>query len=119
MCIADEKRKPVTLKTLVKQKHEVDRWVYIGSDRKVLFRLVMIPMPAAQMAERVRKAKNHRDARLNRKLLRKTFLFFNNFFIAPVNKIHPGQRYQCTNAQCDAKFFFENKMTQQHCYNRI
>ena len=39
--------------------------MYIGSDRKVLFRLVMIPMPAAKMAERVGKAKSDRDARLN------------------------------------------------------
>lgn len=57
--------KPIALKKLLKQKQGVDRWVYIGSDKKVKVRLVMIPVPRSQAAEKIRKAKLDRDARLN------------------------------------------------------
>jgi hypothetical protein len=63
--ITDRQGKPVLLKDLLKQKQGVDRWVYIGSEKKVWVRLVMIPVPAAQAAEKIRKAKQDRDARLN------------------------------------------------------
>jgi Transposase DDE domain len=65
LCITSRQGKSIELRDLLRQKHGVDRWVYIGSDKKVLVRLVMIPMPAAQAAERIRKAKQDRDARLN------------------------------------------------------
>ena len=42
-----------------------DQWVYIGKKRKVKVRLVMIPLPAAQTAEKIRKAKHDRDKRLH------------------------------------------------------
>jgi uncharacterized membrane protein YhaH (DUF805 family) len=63
--IFDKMGSPINLKKLLQQKHNIDRWVYIGSDKKVLLRLVMIPLPAAQAAERKRKAKHDRDKRLN------------------------------------------------------
>jgi len=63
--ITDRRGKPILLKDLLKQKHGVDRWVYIGSEKKVWVRLVMIPVPALQAAEKIRKAKQDRDARLN------------------------------------------------------
>jgi hypothetical protein len=63
--ISDENGKQLLLKDLLKQKQGTDRLVYIGSEKKLLVRLVMIPLPAAQAAEKVRKAKKDRDARLN------------------------------------------------------
>jgi hypothetical protein len=63
--ITDLQGRPFSIKALLKQKNGVDRWVYIGNDKKVMVRLVMLPVPAAQAAEKVRKAKNDRDARLN------------------------------------------------------
>jgi hypothetical protein len=63
--ISDENGKPISLKTLLKQKRGTDRMVYIGKEKKVLVRLVMIPLPAAQVAEKIRKAKQNRDARFN------------------------------------------------------
>ena len=63
--ITDLQGRLVLLKDLLKQKRGADRWVYIGSEKKVLVRLVMIPVPAQQAAEKIRKAKQDRDARLN------------------------------------------------------
>ncbi len=51
--IADWHGKLVLLKDLLKQKHGVERWVYIGAEKKVCVRLVMIPVPSAQAAEKV------------------------------------------------------------------
>ena len=47
LTITDQKGRPVLLKDLLKQKRGVDRWVYIGSEKKVWVRLVMIPVPAS------------------------------------------------------------------------
>ena len=63
--ISDAKGNIVLLKELLKQKHGVDRWVYIGSEKRVWVRLVMIPVPQQQTAAKIRKAKQDRDARLN------------------------------------------------------
>lgn len=63
--ITDRHGKAILLKKLLKQKRGTDRWVYIGSKKKVFVRLVMIPVPAAQRAEKIRKAKQDRDRRLN------------------------------------------------------
>lgn len=63
--ITDKQGKPVLLKDLLKQKHGVDRWVYIGSEKKVWVRLVMLPVPPQQAADKIRRAKQDRDARLN------------------------------------------------------
>ena len=63
--LSDEQGKQILLKDLLKQKRGTDRWVYIGMERKVWVRLVMIPLPAEQAAEKIRKAKQDRDARLN------------------------------------------------------
>lgn len=63
--IRDKQGKPILLKDLLRKKHGVDRWVFIGSEKKVWVRLVMIPVPAAQAAGKIRKAKQDRDARLN------------------------------------------------------
>jgi hypothetical protein len=61
----DKHGKEILLKALLKGNKVIDRWVYMGIQRKVLVRLVMIPVPKKQRAERVRKAKQDRDKRLN------------------------------------------------------
>ena len=83
--IADRQGKPILVKDLLKQKRGVDRWVLIGSEKKVLVRLVMIPVPAGQAAEKIRKAKQDRDARLNHSKEYYQWLKF-NVYITTVDK---------------------------------
>lgn len=61
----DEKGSQLCLKKLLHDKKLKDRWVYIGAQRKVKVRLIMLPLPAGQAAEKIRKAKHDRDWRLN------------------------------------------------------
>lgn len=83
--ISDRQEKLISVKDLLKQKHGVDRWIYIGNERKVLVRLVMIPAPPLQAAEKIRKAKNNRDARLNHSKEYYQWLKF-NAYITTVDK---------------------------------
>ncbi len=83
--IADRQGKPILVKDLLKQKRGVDRWILIGSEKKVLVRLVMIPVPAGQAAEKIRKAKQDRDARLNHSKEYYQWLKF-NVYITTVDK---------------------------------
>jgi hypothetical protein len=83
--ISDLQGKTVSLKDLLKQKHGVDRWVYIGSEKKIKVRLVMLPVPAQQAAEKIRRAKQDRDARLNHSKLYYGWLKF-NVYITTVDK---------------------------------
>lgn len=55
----------IDLNKLLKGNKTVDQWVYLGIEKKVWVRLVLLPIPAEQRAERVRKAKQDRDKRLN------------------------------------------------------
>lgn len=52
-------------KVLCKRKGVVDRKILIGKQEKIPARIIMIPLPAAQVEERIRKAKKDRDKRLN------------------------------------------------------
>jgi len=61
----DGKGHEISLKVLLKGNKAVDQWVYIGVEKKVWVRLVMLPVPAEQRSQRVRKAKHDRDKRLN------------------------------------------------------
>ena len=54
----------IALKTLLKAGKKVDRWILIG-EKKVVVRLVMMPVPKEVAAEKKRKAKHDRDKRLN------------------------------------------------------
>lgn len=54
----------IALKSLLKARKKVDRWVLIG-EKKVMVRLVMLPVPKEVAAEKKRKAKHDRDKRLN------------------------------------------------------
>ena len=61
----DKKGHEIAWKTLLRKNKVTDQWVCIGRKNKLWVRLVMIPVPAKQREERVRKAKNDRDKRLN------------------------------------------------------
>jgi len=54
----------IALKSLLKASKKVDRWVLIG-EKKVMVRLIMMPLPKKVAAEKKRKAKHDRDKRLN------------------------------------------------------
>ena len=83
--ISDRHGKLILLKDLLKQKAGVDRWVYIGSEKRVRVRLVMIPVPPQQAADKIRKAKQDRDARLNHSKEYYQWLKF-NVYITTVDK---------------------------------
>jgi hypothetical protein len=63
--ISDESGKVISLKKLLSQKDGIDKWVYIGVKNRLKVRLIMTPLPKAVAAEKIRKAKNHKDARFN------------------------------------------------------
>lgn len=46
-------------------KSQTDQWVWIGEEYRLPVRLVMVRLPTAQAAERIRKARTDRDRRLN------------------------------------------------------
>lgn len=83
--ITDRHGKPIFVKDLLKHKHGVDQWVYIGRNKKVWVRLVMIPIPPGRAAEKIRKAKKDRDARLNHSNEYYQWLRF-NVYITTVDK---------------------------------
>jgi Transposase DDE domain len=88
--MTDLRGKPVLLKDLLKQKHGVDRWVYIGSEKKIKVRLVMQPVPPQQAAQKIRKAKQDRDARLNHSKSYYEWLKFNVYITTVDKKVWTG-----------------------------
>ena len=60
-----ETGKEIDILTHLKKRGKFDAWVLIGKEKKVLVRLVAQKLTQAQADSRVRKAKNHRDKRLN------------------------------------------------------
>lgn len=55
----------LALKDLLKPGKPVDKWVFIGAEKRIWVRLIMLPLPAAKVNEKIRKAKQDRDKRLN------------------------------------------------------
>lgn len=60
----DSKGNAIRWKQLCKKGRPVDKIVLVGEQRLPM-RLVMIPLPSKQVADRIRKARNDRDKRLN------------------------------------------------------
>ena len=110
--ITDRQGKLILLKDLLKHKHGVDRWVYIGSEKKVLVRLVMIPVPPLQAAEKIRKAKQDRDARLNHSKEYYQWLRF-NVYITTVDKDvwTASQVYQAYRVRWQIEIIFKSWKT--------
>jgi Transposase DDE domain len=65
MTMYDENGKLINWKQLCNSKGAVDRIIRIGLNHKLSLRIVMIPLPEAMFAEKIRKAKADRDKRLN------------------------------------------------------
>ncbi|MBO9683755.1 MAG: transposase, partial [Flavisolibacter sp.] len=63
--IYDEQGNELPLKKLLRTKGCIDQWVWIGKNKRLKVRLVMITLPFNQAAERKRKARKDRDRRAN------------------------------------------------------
>ena len=85
VAITDQQGRQILMKDLLKQKRGVDRWVYIGKEKKVWVRLVMLPVPTQQAAEKIRKARTDRDARISHNKEYYQWLKF-NIYITTVGK---------------------------------
>ena len=113
--ITDRQGKPILLKDLLKQKQGVDRWAYIGSEKKVWVRLVMVPVPAAQAAEKIRKAKQDRDARLNHSNEYYQWLRFNVYITSVDKEVWTArQAYQAYKVRWQIEIIFKSWKTGFH-----
>lgn len=65
LIIYNEAGKEIEWKSLCKRRGIIDKKILIGRKEKVPVRIIMIPLPAKQVEERIRKAKEDRDKRLN------------------------------------------------------
>ncbi len=110
--ITDKQGQPILLKDLLKQKRGTDKWVYIGSEKKVLVRLVMIPAPAAQAAEKIRKAKQDRDARVNHDKQYYEWLRFNVYITTVAKDVWTaGQVYKAYKVRWQIEIIFKSWKT--------
>ena len=74
----------ITLKSLLKARNKVDRWIMIG-EKQVVVRLIMMRLPKKVAAEKKRKAKHDRDKRLNHGAEYYQWLDF-NVYVTTVNE---------------------------------
>ncbi len=65
LTLYNEKGKEINWTNLCKGKGITDKKIFIGKKDKIPVRIIMIPLPEAQVKERIRKAKQDRDKRLN------------------------------------------------------
>lgn len=61
----DTKGRIIDWKQLCRQKGITDQVVFAGAKQKLKLRIIMVPLPEAQAAEKIRKARADRDARVN------------------------------------------------------
>ena len=61
----DDNGSQIYLKNLLKGRRQKDMWLFIGKQKKVKVRMLMIPLPESQVAQRIRRARQDRDRRLN------------------------------------------------------
>ncbi len=110
--IIDRQGKPILLKDLLKHKHGVDKWVYIGSEKKVLVRLVMIPVPPQAGAEKIRKAKQDRDVRLNHSKEYYQWLRFNVYITTTDKEVWTAQQvYKAYRVRWQIEIIFKSWKT--------
>jgi hypothetical protein len=64
----NEKGEKVSWKALLNKKGIMDKIVWMGEKQRIKVRLILVPLPAAVAAERVRKGRADRDKRLNHSL---------------------------------------------------
>jgi len=57
--------KEINLLKILKRDGELDRWVLVGAEKQVKIRIVAQKLPDEIVNEKIRKAKNNRDKRLN------------------------------------------------------
>lgn len=65
LTLYNEAGKEMTWRNLSRRKSIVDRKILLGKKEMIPVRIIMIPLPAKQAEERIRKAKKDRDKRLN------------------------------------------------------
>ena len=81
----DQQGDPIALKKLLQKGKQIDRWIVMGSKKQLSVRLVMVPLPKAQAAEKRRRAKQDRDKRLNHSKLYYQWLGY-SVYITTVHK---------------------------------
>ena len=119
-----ETGKEIDILTPSQKKGKFDAWVLIGKEKTVLVRLVAQKLTQAQADSRVRKAKNHRDKRLNHSKDYYQLLQYNLFITTEEEKTFSidqiAQLYQLrwrieTIFKCWKSHFHLQKIIPQNC----
>jgi len=80
--IYDQQGACLSLKKLLRGHCIIDQWVWLGKEQRLPVRLLMIPLPKVQAADRKRKARKDRDKRLNHS---KTYYQWLNYAVFVTN----------------------------------
>jgi hypothetical protein len=72
-------------KTLLKRRRVIDKQILIGKKQRLAVRLLMVPLPQTIVSQRIRRARNDRDKRLNHSKEYYQWLSY-NIFITNVEK---------------------------------
>lgn len=98
MTMYDDNGKVINWKQLCKNKGAIDQLIKISHNHKLSLRIVMIPLPKAIFAEKIRKAKADRDKRLNHSedyyLWLRYNVFITNVPITTLNTIQISEVYK-------------------------
>ena len=110
--MTDEQGNLILKKDLLKHRGGVDRWVFIGKEKKVWVRLVMLPVPPAKVAEKIRKAKKDRDARINHNKEYYQWLKFNTYITTVDKDIWTAKQvYQAYKVRWQIEIIFKSWKT--------